>query len=66
MGASSFGYDIAQQFGLEVIQTRAGLAPLVFSNAFKGVCARLAGVAVDCEVHVEANVNLSGRESGHF
>ncbi|MFP6682989.1 MAG: NAD(P)/FAD-dependent oxidoreductase [Gammaproteobacteria bacterium] len=58
MGASGFGYDIAQQFELQVLPTRAGLVPLVFSNRFKEVCARLSGVSVDCRLDVHTNYNL--------
>ena len=46
MGASGLGYQIAQQFGLPVVETRAGLVPLTFGDAFKS----LAGVAVDARV----------------
>jgi predicted Rossmann fold flavoprotein len=31
MGATGFGYDLARQFGLEIIEPRPGLVPLVFS-----------------------------------
>jgi predicted Rossmann fold flavoprotein len=66
MGASGFGYDIARQFGMKLIETRAGLAPFVFSNAFKAVCERLAGVALDCEIHLDANANLGRKETVTF
>ena len=47
LGGSGFGYDLARQFGLEVLPTRAGLVPFMFSDAFKAVCERLSGLAVD-------------------
>lgn len=47
MGASGLGYDIARQFNLPVLPTRAGLVPFMFTDAFKAVCERLSGVAVD-------------------
>jgi predicted flavoprotein YhiN len=31
MGASSFGYDLAQQFGIKIVPTRPGLVPLTFN-----------------------------------
>jgi predicted Rossmann fold flavoprotein len=31
MGATGFGYEVAQQFGLGIIETRAALVPLVFA-----------------------------------
>lgn len=43
MGASGLGYQIAQQFGLPLIETRAGLVPLTFGDMFTP----LAGVALD-------------------
>jgi predicted Rossmann fold flavoprotein len=54
MGASGFGYDVAEKFGLKVRPTRAGLAPFVFSNAFKSICVRLAGISIDCELRTIA------------
>lgn len=66
MGASGFGYDIARQFSLNVLPTRAGLAPLVFSNAFKDVCARLAGVAVECALSVQTTADLDPGQTISF
>ena len=31
MGATDFGYQIAQQFGLRIVETRPALVPLVFN-----------------------------------
>nr|WP_319483167.1 NAD(P)/FAD-dependent oxidoreductase [uncultured Cohaesibacter sp.] len=50
MGATGLGYDIARQFGLEVLPTRAGLVPLTFSDSQKSFAAGLAGLSVDAEV----------------
>jgi predicted Rossmann fold flavoprotein len=50
MGATGFGYDLARQFGHDVIAPRAALVPLTFSDANKDLCARLSGVSVDAEV----------------
>jgi len=46
MGASGLGYQIAQQFGLPLVQTRAGLVPLTFGEMF----VPLAGVALEARV----------------
>lgn len=46
MGASGFGYALAQQFGLGLIPTRAGLVPLTFSAAQLESLSALAGLAV--------------------
>ncbi|MEJ8473684.1 NAD(P)/FAD-dependent oxidoreductase [Roseibium algae] len=50
MGATGFGYEIANRFGIGVIPTRAALVPLTFSDANKDLCKRLAGVSVDAIV----------------
>ncbi|WP_422040096.1 NAD(P)/FAD-dependent oxidoreductase [Roseibium sp.] len=47
MGATGFGYDLARQFGLDVVPPRAALVPLTFSDANKDLCARLSGISVD-------------------
>lgn len=47
MGASGLGFQIAQQFGLPLIETRAGLVPLTFGDSFKA----LAGVSLPARIH---------------
>ncbi|MBT3305776.1 MAG: NAD(P)/FAD-dependent oxidoreductase [Alphaproteobacteria bacterium] len=47
MGASGFGYDIARQFGLGVIEPRPGLVPLTFDAAMLARLEGLAGVSID-------------------
>jgi predicted Rossmann fold flavoprotein len=47
MGASPFGYKIAEQFGLKIWPTRAGLVPLTLHTEDKDRLATLSGVAVD-------------------
>ncbi len=56
LGASGFGYEIARQFGHEVLPTRAGLVPMTFSDGMKAVTERLSGIALDAVVssHDEA------------
>lgn len=46
MGASPFGYKVAEQFGLKVWPTRAGLVPLTLHVEDKAKVAALAGVSV--------------------
>ncbi|WP_447555845.1 NAD(P)/FAD-dependent oxidoreductase [Vreelandella sp. EE22] len=46
LGASGFGYDIARQFGLEVLPTRPGLVPLTLSDTWKARAQALSGVSV--------------------
>jgi predicted Rossmann fold flavoprotein len=52
MGASAFGYKLAQQFGLKMVAPRAALVPLTFDVAALARFKDLAGVAVDAIVSV--------------
>ncbi len=47
IGATGFGYDVAKQFGLNVVPLRAGLVPLVFDPAVLAYTKDLSGVSVD-------------------
>ncbi len=47
MGASPFGYKIAEQFGLKVWPTRAGLVPLTLHAEDKEKLSVLSGISVD-------------------
>ncbi len=49
MGASGFGYELARQFGHEVLPTRAGLVPLTLSGKHQERLADLSGVALPVE-----------------
>ena len=53
MGATRFGYDLAQQFGLKMIPPRPALVPLVFHPADRKRYSDLAGVST--EVIASAN-----------
>ena len=50
MGASGFGYQIAQQFGHQVLPTRAGLVPLTLSGKHQERWQDLSGVALPVTV----------------
>ena len=50
MGASSFGYKVAEQFGLKVIRPMPALVPLTFTDQMKLPLKTLAGVSADCVV----------------
>jgi predicted Rossmann fold flavoprotein len=50
MGASGFGYRIAESFGVPVVETRPGLVPLTFAEQELGWMTPLAGLAVDAVV----------------
>src|SRR5437764_1619965 len=47
MGATSFGYDLARQFGLNIMVTRPALVPLLFNAADRQHYCDLSGVCVD-------------------
>ncbi|KQR77711.1 NAD(P)/FAD-dependent oxidoreductase [Rhizobium sp. Leaf341] len=47
MGATGFAYRVAEQFGLNLVETRPGLVPLTVSDAAKENLGALAGLAVD-------------------
>jgi predicted Rossmann fold flavoprotein len=61
MGATSFGYDLAEQFGLRIVPCRPGLVPLVFSAEDREQWCDLAGVSA--EVVAEAGAR---RTRGSF
>lgn len=50
IGASDFGYLIARQFNLSVIETRPALVPLVFSNSDLNDIKSLAGISLNAKV----------------
>lgn len=50
MGATGFAYDLARQFGHDVIEPRPALVPLTFSGALKDDFEALSGVATDATV----------------
>ena len=50
MGASAFGYKIAQQFDLKMIPPRAALVPLTFDTATLTQFSELSGISVDAVV----------------
>lgn len=50
LGGSAFGYQLAKQFGLEIIKTRAGLVPFIFTDVLKDTCIKLSGVSHFCKV----------------
>jgi predicted Rossmann fold flavoprotein len=47
IGATSFGYDLARQFGLKIREPWPGLVPLIFSSEDRSRYCDLAGVSAD-------------------
>jgi predicted Rossmann fold flavoprotein len=52
LGASGFGYDIAEQFGLQLLPRSAGLVPFTFSDWVKDISETNSGLSVDVEMSV--------------
>jgi predicted Rossmann fold flavoprotein len=53
MGGSGFGYDLAEQLGLNILPKRAGLVPFVFTDQHKDLFASLSGVSIPVSVTVQ-------------
>jgi len=53
MGATGFGYKVAEQFGLSVVTPEPALVPLTFTDQLKEPIAALSGVSVDTVVRNE-------------
>jgi predicted Rossmann fold flavoprotein len=47
MGATSFGYELARQFGLKIVETRPALVPFVLNSKDRGRYCDLAGVSAE-------------------
>jgi hypothetical protein len=58
IGASDFGYRIAQQFGLKMVEPRPALVPLTFDDKAWAPFVPLAGIALEVEVETGS---LKGR-----
>ena len=50
IGASKFGYDIAQKFNLKIVETLPALVPLTFSEKILAICKELTGLSVEAVV----------------
>lgn len=60
MGATPFGYKIAEQFNIKVWPTTAGLVPFTLHKHDKEQLSDLSGIAIDSTVNVK---NISFREN---
>lgn len=54
IGATDFGYRIAKQFGLNIIEPRPALVPYVFDEAFAARYGQLAGISFDSVVRTDS------------
>jgi predicted Rossmann fold flavoprotein len=69
IGATSFGYDLARQFGLKIEPPRAALVPLVFSEGDRERWCDLAGVSTEVIASTRGtkrNTKLAFRENMLF
>ena len=53
MGSTRFGYKLAEQFGLSIIDPVPALVPLTFTDELKGPLKALSGVSVNARVQNE-------------
>ena len=56
LGGSDFGYKLARDFSLDVLPTRAGLVPFVFSDKYQKIFASLSGVSVFAQVSCNKSI----------
>ena len=52
IGATSFSYKVAQQFGINTLPTRAGLVPLTLTGEKLDLAIQLAGASIDCLISI--------------
>ncbi|MCB0333116.1 MAG: NAD(P)/FAD-dependent oxidoreductase [Bdellovibrionales bacterium] len=50
MGATDFGYRVAEQFGLTCVPCAPGLVPFTFSDELLSLFSEISGVALDVEI----------------
>jgi len=53
LGGSGFGYEIARQYGMNVLENKAGLVPFTLSGALKEMSSRLSGLAIHVDISCE-------------
>ncbi len=60
IGASDFGYRVARQFGLRLVEPRPALVPLIFDGAAWAPYAQLAGLALPVQIETGAKKAKAG------
>ncbi len=65
IGATDFGYKIAEQFGLRMVEPRPGLVPLTFDGPSWEPFAPLSGIALEVDVETGSNKG-KGNKRGYF
>lgn len=54
MGATGFAYDVARQFGHDIVETRPALVPMTFTDAYRDAFSAMSGVSVPVEARAES------------
>ncbi|MEE2930509.1 MAG: NAD(P)/FAD-dependent oxidoreductase [Pseudomonadota bacterium] len=54
IGATGFAYDIAEQFGHEIIPTRPALVPMTFTDQYRDAFSNLSGVSLSVEAYAKS------------
>lgn len=65
IGATDFGYRMAEQFGLKMVETRPGLVPLTFDGPSWEAFAPLSGIALEVEVETGSGKGKGARGSNY-
>ncbi|MBC5852393.1 NAD(P)/FAD-dependent oxidoreductase [Vibrio metschnikovii] len=58
LGATPFGYKVAEQFAIPVLPTCAGLVPFTLHVADKEALAELSGIALPVEIHAPCGTSF--------
>lgn len=66
MGATSFGYELAKQFGHRIVETRPGLVPLLFSAQDQAAWCDLAGVSTEVIASLALHVSRKKMSTRSF
>lgn len=59
LGATPFGYQLAEQFGLSVLPTRAGLVPFTLHDHDKAIYADLSGISLPVRVTAKDDTSFA-------
>lgn len=59
LGATPFGYQVAEQFGLKRVATSAGLVPFTLHDKDKQTLAPLSGIAIPTRISLASGVNFA-------
>ncbi|MEM9838546.1 MAG: NAD(P)/FAD-dependent oxidoreductase [Pseudomonadota bacterium] len=62
IGATGFGYQLAEQFGLKIVEPRPALVPLTFEGDIKDMAKELAGVSVEASVTADPEATFGKRK----